>query len=137
MTTTVHERMAIEAAIQAQKRAHAPYSGKHVGAAVVTDDDRVFAACNVENSDSSLRICAERNAIAQAVAAGHRRFAAIIVVGPDSRFWPPCDLCRAVIAEFIENPRMILSTRDGELHIDHLNSLPLLPFSGNGKESSA
>lgn len=134
MTLTVHEKLGLEAARLAQSRAHAPYSGKQVGAAVITADGQVFAACNVENSDSALRVCAERNAIAQAVAAGKRTFTAIIVVAPDDRFWPPCDSCRGVIAEFAPNPRVILSSRTGRLHTDALNSLPELPFSSDGQE---
>ena len=117
----------------AQARAHAPYSGKQVGAAVVTPDGQVFAACNVENADSSLRVCAERNAIGQTVSAGRRRIEAIVVVGPDDRFWPPCERCRAVILEFAQNPRLILSNKSGRLHIDSLNTLPQLPFSADGE----
>lgn len=133
MMLTVHETMGLEAARLAQSRAHAPYSGKQVGAAVITSDGQVFAACNVENSDSSLRVCAERNAIAQAVSAGKRSIDAVIVVAPDDRFWPPCELCRGVIAEFADNPRIILASRTGRLHTDFLNTLPELPFSSDGE----
>ena len=134
MTLTVHEKLALDAARVAQARAHAPYSGKHVGAAVVTEDGHVFSACNVENADSSLRVCAERNAVAQAIASGYRRFESIIVIAPDERFWPPCDLCRAVILEFADNPRVVLSSRRGELHVDNLLTVPLLPFSADSRE---
>jgi cytidine deaminase len=137
MTLTVHEKLALDTARLAQSRAHAPYSGKQVGAAVITTDGQVFAACNVENPDSTLRICAERNAIAQTVASGKRSIASIVVIAPDDRFWPPCDLCRLVIEEFAENPRIILSNREGRLHIDRLHSLPILPFSANGQEPVA
>lgn len=137
MTLTVHEKLALESARLAQSRAHAPYSGKHVGAAIVTDDGHVFAACNVENPDSSLRVCAERNAIAQAIASGKRNIVSIIVIGPDTRFWPPCDLCRAVIEEFADNPRVILSNRSGQLHFDNFATVANLPFSANGQEPNA
>ncbi len=137
MTLTVHEKIALEAARLVQSRAHAPYSGKQIGAAVVTTDGQVFSACNVENPDSSLRVCAERNAIAQAIAAGRRKIDSIIVVAPDDRFWPPCEFCRSVILEFVDNPRLILSTRSGRLHIDTLNTVPQLPFSTDGVESTA
>ena len=136
MTLTVHEHLALEAARLAQARAHAPYSGKQVGAAVVTSDGQVFAACNVENADSSLRVCAERNAIAQAIAAGRRHIAAIVVVAPDDRFWPPCELCRSVILEFAENPRLILSNKTGRLHIDTLNTVQQLPFTADSGGSA-
>lgn len=137
MTLTVHEKLGLDAARLAQSRAHAPYSGKHVGAAVVTTDGHIFAACNVENADSSLRVCAERNAISQAIAAGQRLIAAIIVIAPDERFWPPCDLCRGVIVEFADSPRVILSSKSGRIHIDTLNALSQLPFSADGEEPIA
>lgn len=137
MNLTVHEQLGLDAARLAQARAHAPYSGKQVGAAVVTPDGEVFAACNVENADSSLRVCAERNAIAQAVAAGRRRIETIVVIAPDERFWPPCEFCRSVIKEFAENPRLILSNKTGRLHFDMLNTVSELPFASDGQEPSA
>lgn len=136
MTLTVHETLALEAARLVQSRAHAPYSLKKVGAAAVTTDGQVFAACNVENADSSLRVCAERNALAQAISAGRRDIATIVVIAPDDRFWPPCDLCRAVIEEFVSNPRMILSNQAGRLHLASLQELDRLPFSNDGEETS-
>jgi cytidine deaminase len=134
MTLTDHEKLALEAARLAQACAHAPYSGKQVGAAVITVDGMMFAACNVENSDSTLRVCAERNAVAQAISAGNRKITAVVVIAPDERFWPPCEACRAVIAEFVTNPRVIMSNRSGRIHVDSLNSLPMIPFSANGQE---
>ena len=136
MTLTAHEKHALEAARLCQSRAHAPYSGKHVGAAVVTADGQVFSACNVENADTALRVCAERNAVAQAIAAGKRNIVAVVVVAPDERFWPPCELCRCVIEEFADNPRVILSSRSGHLHIDSLGTMASLPFSVNGDGTS-
>jgi cytidine deaminase len=126
------DNKAIEAARAARMRAHAPYSGKQVGAAIVGADGRIFAACNVENADSALRICAERAAVTQAVAAGLRNFELIVVVSPDGRFWPPCDLCRKVIEEFSTNPRLILVADSGRTHSAHLVDLPTLPFSADG-----
>jgi cytidine deaminase len=132
MTLTVHEKLAVDAARLAQSRAHAPYSGKHVGAAVVTEEGHVFAACNLENPDVNLRVCAERNAVAQAVAAGKRAIVSVVVLGPDERFWPPCLACREVIREFTANPRIVLCTRSGRLHFDDLETVPPLPFSADG-----
>lgn len=136
MALTAHEKLALDAARLARVRAHAPYSGKQVGAAVITTAGQIFAACNVENPDSSLRVCAERNAIAGAIAAGQRDFSAIVVIAPDGRFWPPCELCRGVIREFVANPRLILATADGRLHVADLDELPTTPFSRDGEGSA-
>jgi cytidine deaminase len=89
----------LRAAAEARKNAYAPYSGFQVGAAVLAGG-RVHAACNVENSSFPLGICAERNAVAMAVAAGARRIDAIAVVGGGARPSAPCGGCRQVIAEF-------------------------------------
>jgi len=89
----------LRAASQARAHAYAPYSGFHVGAAVLADG-RVYAAPNVENSSFPLSVCAERNAVAAAVAAGAHRIEAVAVVGGNARPTPPCGGCRQVLAEF-------------------------------------
>lgn len=89
-----------EAAEAAQARAYAPYSKFPVGAAVLTEDGRVFPGCNVENASYGLGICAERNAIARAVADGASRITAVAIVANAARPTPPCGACRQVIAEF-------------------------------------
>lgn len=89
----------LKAATRARARAYAPYSNFPVGAAVLAGG-RVFAACNVENSSYPLSVCAERNAVAMAVAAGQRRIDAVVIVGGADRAAAPCGGCRQVLAEF-------------------------------------
>ncbi len=87
-----------DAAAQARERAYAPYSRFRVGAAVLAGG-RIFAAANVENSAYPLSVCAERNAVAIAVAAGCRRIDAVAVVAGERRPAAPCGGCRQVLAE--------------------------------------
>jgi cytidine deaminase len=89
----------VAAARAARERAYAPYSNFLVGAAV-TDDGEVFGAPNIENASYQLSVCAERNACAVAVAAGHRRIQAVAVVGSGDSPTPPCGGCRQVLYEF-------------------------------------
>jgi len=89
----------LRAASRARAKAYAPYSGFQVGAAVLAGG-RVFAAGNVENSAYPLSVCAERNAVAMAVAAGHRRIDAVAVVAGEDQPAAPCGGCRQVLAEF-------------------------------------
>ncbi len=102
----------VAAATEVRNRAHAPYSGYMVGAAVLTTDGRVFAGCNVENASYGLSVCAERHAIAAAVAAGCRDFAGVAVVTQSDPPASPCGACRQVLAEFGDFP-VILAGLDG------------------------
>lgn len=88
----------IRSSIEVRENAYAPYSKFQVGAAAMTPDGKVFAGCNVENASYGLCICAERNAICQAVAAGESRFLAIAIAAVPLAM--PCGACRQFIHEF-------------------------------------
>ncbi len=89
-----------QAALAVQKRAHAPYSGYLVGAAIQVASGRVFSGCNVENASYGLSLCAERSAIVQMVAAGERDPVARVVVTRGPTAGAPCGACRQTLAEF-------------------------------------
>jgi cytidine deaminase len=101
----------VEAALRVRENAYAPYSQFRVGAAVVSEDGRLFVGCNVENSSFGLTVCAERNAVAAAVAAGARPVAVAIVTSRDHV--GPCGACRQVLAEFAPAMPVILADHDG------------------------
>jgi cytidine deaminase len=92
----------VAAARQAAAHAYCPYSHFPVGAAVLTGRSEIFSGCNVENVSYGLTICAERNAIFQAVARseGPLLIRAIVVYTPTDLPAPPCGACRQVINEF-------------------------------------
>lgn len=93
---------AFQAAIEAQKNAHAPYSNFHVGAAIkVKGKDKVYYGCNVENASYGATVCAERTAIQTSVCAeGKTEFEFLIVVTNTDPAIGPCGLCLQVISEF-------------------------------------
>ncbi len=98
----------IGAAKLARSRAYAPYSHYRVGAAVATRSGRVFAGCNVENASYGACLCAERNAIAQMVAAGEGEPVACVVVTKGPRGGSPCGICRQVLSEFARDMTVVL-----------------------------
>ena len=91
----------IEAAKKILTNAYAPYSQFQVGAAVLTQQGNIFTGCNVENVAYGLSICAERNAIAQAVAKEGATMKIVAIAIANSRQVPcsPCGACRQVIQE--------------------------------------
>ncbi len=99
------------AACEAQKRAHAPYSGALIGAAVLMSDGRIFAGCNVENASYGGTVCAERVAIFKAVSEGATKsIKEVLVVSDAEKPWPPCGFCRQVIAEFANEQTLVHTT---------------------------
>ena len=92
----------IEAARAARDNAHAPYSKFRVGAAVLDEQGRIHAGCNVENAAYPQGWCAETSALAHLVTAGGRRVLAVAVVGVADDPVTPCGGCRQKLREFAD-----------------------------------
>jgi cytidine deaminase len=112
---------------QAAQRAYAPYSKFSVGAAALFEDGVVILGCNVENASYGLTICAERNAIAAAIALGHRKLKAIVIYTPTSKATAPCGACRQVLNEFGPDCEFI-SVCDSQDTLESTGN-QLLPFA--------
>ena len=125
MTKSRHEEMR-DLARQAAKDAYCPYSCFHVGACVDASDSSIHVGCNVENASYGLTICAERNALFNMVADGHRKFRRLVVVCPDAKeddpkgYHMPCGACRQVMAEFADEGAIIEVVGVGEFTMSDL-----------------
>ncbi len=130
----MNHRELMQLAIEAREYSYSPYSGYRVGAALLSENGRVFTGCNVENAAFSPGICAERTAFAKAVSEGEKQFAAIAIVGGKAEgaleVAPPCGVCRQVMMEFC-NPKefeIVLGTGLEDLNVCKLEELLPLGF---------
>lgn len=105
----------MDKAIEASKNSYSPYSHFAVGACVLGECGNYYYGCNFENSSFGLTICAERNAIGNAIANGEKQIKAIAIFSPNMEDCLPCGACRQVISEFCgeEGIDIITKTQEG------------------------
>jgi cytidine deaminase len=121
----------INSAIQAQEKTYSPYSHYPVGAAIITDEGKVFLGTNIENASYGLTICAERSAVFNAVTSGEKNIQAIAIVTKNGGL--PCGACRQVLNEF--NPEMIVLISDTNKTIIKEYKLSELLLDGFGPKN--
>ena len=114
----------IHLAIEARRRAYAPYSHYPVGAALLTSTGKIFTGVNVENAAYPTTMCAERVAVFKAVSEGETSFDAIAVVTLNGG--SPCGSCRQVLAEFGLETRVLIADSEGRL-VEDMTVAQLLP----------
>jgi cytidine deaminase len=113
-------------ATRARDNSYSPYSGHKVGAAIRLQDGKIFSGCNVENSSFGATICAERVAIQKAVSeCGKISILEVMVVTDATPPWPPCGLCRQVIAEFGAESTIYAANLSGD--VKKMSFAELLP----------
>lgn len=107
----------LDAARVVREKAYCPYSGFHVGAAIVDENGQIHVGCNVENAAYPQGSCAEAGAIAAMIAAGGKRIVTIAVAGGGenkTRACTPCGGCRQRIHEFSDKKTRIIVKDDDE-----------------------
>lgn len=118
----------IKEAIMAREKAYVPYSHFKVGAALITENDKLYTGCNIENASFGATNCAERTAIFKAVSEGEKKIKKIAIVGDLSNITSPCGICRQVISEFSdEDTEVIMAKNDKDYIIKKAKEV--LPFA--------
>src|ERR1700742_2748278 len=107
----------LSAAQEAAEHAYAPYSGFRVGAALLLQNGEIVTAANVENASYGVTICAERSAVARAVAqyGPQIRIAAAAVTNLNGESSSPCGACRQVLAEFMASGGIVVFPFEGAI----------------------
>ncbi len=102
MNSSIKKTELIKQALNARQFSHSPYSTKKIGAAVQLSNGLIFNGCNIENASYGGTVCAERVAIWKAFSenSNQLKITAIAVASDEKSPWPPCGLCRQVLAEF-------------------------------------
>lgn len=101
----------VRAAADARAHSYSPYSKFRVGAALLTNNGKVYTGCNIENAAYSPTICAERVALGAAIVAGEEigSFEAIAVVADEATPTSPCGVCRQVLSELAPGVLVIMA----------------------------
>lgn len=116
---------------ESRKMAHAPHSGFHVGSVLLTNDDKIYTGCNIENSSYSLTNCAERTALFKAVSEGEKAFKAIAVASDSPDFLPPCGACRQVIADLCGDIDVVMIDKEDAIKIIKISELLPMAFNAD------
>jgi cytidine deaminase len=126
---STQQQMLLELATAAQQNAHAPYSNFLVGAAIIDENAKTHAGCNVENAAYPLGQCAEAGAISAMIASGSKLIKQILIASPNDDFCPPCGGCRQKIAEFANaHTEVHLATKNGQIKTVKFEELLPLAF---------
>jgi len=118
-------------AIESRDYAYAPYSRFKVGAAVLTEEGKIFTGCNVENASFGATVCAERVAVFKAVSEGYRQIHAIAIAAQSPEPVPPCGECLQVLSEFGPDIDVIMTNTIGGVRQATLKQLMPLAFTFN------
>ena len=112
---------------EASKSSYSPYSGFPVGAAILYESDRIYTGCNVENASYGLSLCAERNAMSNAIANNEgSRIKAVAIYSPCQALCMPCGACRQWISEFCiseQDTKIVLQDKDNSTLVLNLGDI--------------
>ena len=128
LVKTKENKRLIELSYEMMLNAYAPYSNFSVGAAILSENDKLFGGCNVENAAYPEGTCAEAGAISAMIAGGCKTIKEIYIVSKSENIVSPCGGCRQKIREFSsDQTKIFLCNINWDYKLFSLNEL--LPFS--------
>ena len=124
----------VQSAEEASHKAYNPYSGIAVGAAILTNSNKIIKGANIENASFRLTTCAEQSALSQANILGENNFIAIAIISSLPEVITPCGACRQMLFEFSQKSGIdfdvIMSNKDKtEIIIAKISELLPLAFN--------
>ena len=97
---------------------YAPYSNFHVSAILITKEGKEYSGVNIENASYGGTICAERNAINNAVTHGEREFKALYLMTSSDEICYPCNICKQTFLEFFDKDVIFnIMTKSGKMEV--------------------
>lgn len=125
----------LKIAREARELSYSPYSHFAVGAALECTDGSIYQGANIENASYPLAMCAERNAVYNAMMDGKTKddFVALAIVADTERPCSPCGACRQVLSElYPEDAPIYLGNLEGD--VKETSIAELLPFAFDGED---
>lgn len=113
----------IRMAAEARLCSLAPFSKFLVGAALRTEEGKIFTGCNIESASYGLTVCAERVAIWKALSDCERNFTDLVVVVDTEQLTPPCGTCRQIIWEYCKDAKITLANLRGQSEVVDIRQL--------------
>lgn len=119
------------AAKSARENSCAIYSNFKVGAAILTKDGKIYSGCNIESSSFGLSMCAERNALSNALCEGEREFETILITADSPEPVSPCGACRQLLYDYAPDLTVIMTNLKGDRLVEEISELLKHPFGLN------
>ncbi|MEF9951682.1 MAG: cytidine deaminase [Clostridium sp.] len=123
-------KILVDEARKAMEFSYSPYSKFRVGAALLSNDGKVYRGCNIENASFGGTNCAERTALFKAVSEGSKDFTKIAIISDSEDYISPCGICRQVLAEFGLDMEVIMAKNNGQYKMMKIRELLPLAFTG-------
>ena len=117
------------------KNSYAPYSNYHFACIVETKNGNLYEGVNVENASFGATVCAERNAIFNAVSHGEKEFSALYLMSDKDNILYPCNLCKQVMLEFFDKDVIFnIMNKNGDSKVLTFDELMRTTFSKDDME---